>query len=205
MNRVTLSKEQWQSLAPEAATLENVIRVVETKVCRQGQVITRLTVNDMALTEIDEERLSATPANEVGTIEVEITGIRDLIFETIESSRLYAHSLKKMSLRLADQFRFEDTQETHKNMSALIDGLQSLLTAGELINQVFKTEGKSLNGWSDLNQGLVHQLTGMAEAYTRRDFVLLADQIEYDLSRILDDYSTTLSRQLDSSTERELP
>jgi hypothetical protein len=192
-------------MAPNASTLEEIVRVIETKICRSGEVITRLIVNNMSLTEVDEARLSSTPAEQVESIVAEITAVKSLISETIESSQLYSNSLKKLSLKLADQFRFEETQEVHKNMGALVDGLHSLVTAGELIDQVLKTGNSGLEGWKDLNQGLVRQLSDIEGAYTRRDFVLLADQIEYDLSRTLDEYATTLGKHMDSSSERELP
>lgn len=205
MKRMHISKSSWEALVPDAEHLEQVVRGLESTLCRDGEVITRLTVNGLALTEIDEERLAQTPRSEVQDIDVEISNVTDLITETIESSKLFSGSLKDLSLRLADQLRFEETQETHQKMGTLIEGLQSLVTAGTLIDQVLQTGHDKLPGWEELNQGLALQLRGMEGSYSQRDFVLLADQIEYDLSRILDEYSNTLGKKLDTSTASELP
>lgn len=205
MRKMKLSQQEVQKVRSEGRTLEDVVRNIEQRFCRAGEVITRIKVNGLTLSEIDEVRLSQTSADDIQEVEFEIQEVRDLVSETIVSSRLYAGSLKDLSFRLSDMLRFEETPETHRKMTALIDGLQSLTTAGILIDQVLQATGEGLQGWDGLNQGLGRLLSEIEASYTRRDFVSLADQIEYDLTRILDEYTSALGPEMDSSPEGKLP
>lgn len=177
--------------------LGDLVKEIELRQCTQGHVICKISVNGMSLDEIDEKRFSESTIDEIESLDIQYTAIRSLVTETEVSTMAYAKSLVPIALHVADGFRSNNLNLAHTEFKTLVESLDSLLQANQLILNVRNQEGLEISpAIVEIDQKFVFLLNEILNSYEKRDFILTADVLEYDLTQSLTHLSTILEETI---------
>ncbi len=188
----------------DCKNLGDLVKEIESRQSSQGHVICQITVNGMSLDEFDEQRFSMSMIEEIKTLDIQYTAVRKLIAETESSTMSYAKSLVSSSLKASELFRSTNLNEAHKLFKTFVESLDSLMQANQLILNVRSQEGLTVSTQHvELDRKFVLLLNDIFNAYEKRDFILTADILEYDLTQALLELSNIFKESLGDRTDRE--
>lgn len=150
-----------------------------------GLHILALRVNDVEQT-LDTDDFYKLPLNAEDRIEVDFAPLEALIARNIENAGRYLDRLLPGFEKAAQLFRMGDEQEANQFFIEIIDGIEWF---SEVVDSIIEASGKdpahvnlgkeSLLGRKERLLTLTSQ---MVEANQNRDWVLLADLLEYEMT-----------------------
>ena len=157
--------------------------------CEEGglgeEVVVDCRVNGMAL---DEERianLAAVPIDQIGEIEMETRAPAAIALSSLSSSRDYTDRVREAFQRTASLLREGKVEDANQLYADAIDALSVLVYA-------ISTAGQQLGETAEplcYVQAEVHPwLDGLLQAQQIRDWVRVADYLEYEVEPILADW-----------------
>jgi hypothetical protein len=178
-------------------TLGEVVSELEKKVKAQGRVVCTISVNGMRLNETDEQRLAATSVAELKNIEFETEDPAELMRSTLHSQAQMAAEISRVSLLAAEAFRRLDLNPAQNLLISLLDGCRwftdGLVALKSAPSGLLKFPFDE-NQWSLAESEFRRVVSEILAAVERRDYVLIADLLEYDLGNSLDRWRALLTR-----------
>jgi len=199
---VKISSAELAAEYANCQTLGEVVVELEKKMRAQGRVVCNISVNGMRLSEADEHRLGGTSLHELRHVELEIEEPRELVLSTLHSQIQLSGELQRLSLSAAETFRGLDLNPAQAVLISLLDGcrwftdgLVALKSApSSLIELPFAP-----SQW-DLSEAEFRRvMSEILAAVERRDYILLADLLEYDLGNALDRWRGLLTQITENS------
>lgn len=134
-----------------------------------------------------------TSIESVGTLELELACVKDLLVNNIENAKEYLEKLIPGFQKAADLFRLGNEQEANKYYLQILDGIDWFSQVAQIIvdSRGDKTEEK---GFKDRQKTLTGLMSQMLEANKNQDWVLLADLLEYEIIPFYEDWQKVLSQ-----------
>lgn len=202
-SKMQILKFDRETISTEFSDCQNlgeVIGKLERIQWQLGHVICEVHVNGMFLNEQDENRLSPTNTAEIDTLEVKTRPPEELIKETVDSVYIWLPKVKEASLKVADELRQGRVAEGLRRMKDIFDGCHWLSDALGLLKSVLFVESQSLTGasltaWTECELSFSNTVKEIMEAFEGRDYVLLADVLEYELSNTLDKWLELFNKE----------
>ena len=182
MQRQFWNKESLNRDFVGCETLQNVIAAVSKQFNGKGQVICEVRANELLLTEEEERKFSGTPLAQLNSLEIQAATPQELLDGALESCREYFEQMTKVFERVADQFRSEDTHKAQQSFQKAIKGADwfvQLLTHYKVVHENLR--GPVAMSWKAAEFKLLSILNQVLDASERKDFVLLADLLEYEV------------------------
>lgn len=146
----------------------------------------------------DETRTQ--PLNDTDLVEIEFAPIEALIARNIDNAGNYLDRLLPGFEKASQLFRTGNEQEANRYFLDIIDGIEWF---SEVVNQTLAATGRDPAGTmlgeeslQDRNERLLAYTTQMVEANENRDWVLLADLIEYELTPFYEEWQLLLPQLL---------
>lgn len=173
----------------ETAGLETLADLVGWS-CRQAglaedEVVVDCRLNGMAL---DEERLAAldtVPIEQVGELEVETRAPSAIALSSLSSSRDYSDRVRAAFQRTAGLLREGRIEDANELYVDAIDALTVLVYAIHTAGQQLGERAERLHGVQEEVQPWLGELL---DAQQTRDWVRVADYLEYEMEPILADW-----------------
>jgi hypothetical protein len=185
--------EDFKKLSPQATNLKDLIAAASAFVQTSGRVVCEVKVNGMVLTEDDESRFAAADLDDVKTLHLRSQEPEALLFESLLGLQDYLGRLIPAIDSTAELFRLDDLTLAHRRCSSLVQGIQTLLEAVGHSKHVFESvRGSVPQKWSDLETDTTEIFKTMLAAYEKKDFILVADLLEYELSPALGQWQIQL-------------
>jgi hypothetical protein len=182
-------------------TLKELLIATQSYVEELGEVVCEYEVNGITLTESEETRFSETLADEVTTFCVRSERPLKLLDDSIEGCTQYIDKILETLDRASNLFRLGDVKGAHECHTRCIEAAEifvEMITHYKIAYQTLKG-GLSAN-WTKLEQDMLATLTQIFDEYSKKNFILVADLLEYDLSNIFTAWKLELA-SLDHSTE----
>lgn len=168
----------------DGATLENFITHLEADLEKDGMVLCRVSIDGLPLGESDEARLSSIQLAGVSQIDIDIENSQDICGRVLQGWLETIPWLQDESGKLAEKFRFEGAEGQLKGFAELIDScsflVQSLVSLRQQLG-ILEVEEQ----WCLAEKNLREMVNEVLLAFEKRDFVLLADLLEYDFCTTL--------------------
>lgn len=187
MERYKVTGEQLRNFYQTETCLSRVFEDIENDLRDTNAVVCRFIVNGLEVKETDEKRFGSVSLSEVETLEYMTENSDDLVLDVL---RAWIDSLPEL---------MEKTEQLSKRMrsqgfSGLLKPIHDLVSNCEyLIDSVMSL--KILMGdrylvaspvdWVKAEQQSKTTVTEALGALENKDFVLLADVLEYDLNNVL--------------------
>jgi hypothetical protein len=183
VDRFKVSGQELCQHYNETTTLSRVFNDIERELKANSQVVCQFIVNGLALKEDDEEKFLGIQLKDVTTLEylaentktlVEgvLGGWGDALPELIQKADSLCGEIRKNGI----QHKLRDVRDLVDNCQFLISSIISLKTI--LGDSVIASQPK----WDQAETWTQATLVQALEAFEKKDFVLLADVVEYDLN-----------------------
>ncbi|MEN0058090.1 MAG: hypothetical protein AAGB31_04595 [Bdellovibrio sp.] len=204
MERFKVSGEDLRSFYQTDVLLEKVFGDIERDLSSTNQVVCRYIINGMEISESDEEKFSKVSLRQIETLEYLTENGRDLTSIVLKG---WIEALPELMLnteRLAQRMRTQGFRDLLKPIHDLIQNCEYLIDSTMVIKG---TLGDSFLGanpvdWFKTEELSQKTLKEALLALEKKDFVLLADVLEYDLNNVLQMWLDHL-RVLESSVNGE--
>ena len=162
-----------------------------------GSYIRRIWLDDKEFPSDDREALQKNPSD-IGSLEVELANLKDLVATNIANALDYLKKLIPGFEQAADLFRTGNEQEANKYYLQILDGIDWFSQVVSVIMEPDEDETELPDADSESLQIRQKKLTDlmsqMLEANQNKDWVLLADILEYEMVPFYKDWETILSK-----------
>ncbi|MBK8203895.1 MAG: hypothetical protein IPK68_16795 [Bdellovibrionales bacterium] len=191
MQKTTWTAEQIDAEFGDLGSLSEVIKVIEGYFWRRGEVICDIRVNGMFMDGKDEIRFASEKVENLESIEVKSQRPLDLLAETLRSVSEYLPRVRESAIIVAERFQQGSNEEAHRLCLKVLDSCRWLSDWLFLVK-------KSCGNWADVKVSedlwrraeltFTNVLRDLCSAYENKDFVALADILEYELSNSLEQW-----------------
>lgn len=183
--------EAIKSYFSDCSSLKQIVDRFDGQLRDSGQVICRVSVNGIKLSENDELQWAETSPEQISEIEFQTEKLDHLLRETLLSLKTYIADLKEQTVKSADIFRTGQDSLAQKEFDKIVDDTEYLLSALTVV----KSHVLSSNAVPDLAsrwQTIEIQMTKAAreliQAFESNDKVLLSDVLEFELYNSFDSW-----------------
>jgi hypothetical protein len=191
-------KTEIQKQFGDCDTLQAVIERLETDYQSRGEVICEIRINGMLLGETDEVRLSSARVEEIESLAIASEKPVDLINGTLLSAADYVPRLHKACESASELLRGENQKLAQINFTELLDGCQWLSDTVVYLRSAADGVGKPIVNaldWRSAEVRFGEVIGEILAAFEKRDFVLVADLVEYELFNVLEFWSQIIQRE----------
>ncbi|WP_413559866.1 hypothetical protein [Bdellovibrio sp. HCB209] len=187
MERFKVTGEQLRNFYQTETVLSRVFEDIENDLRDTNAVVCRFIVNGMEIKESDEARFGSVPLTDVETLEYMTENSNDLVLDVL---RAWIDSLPE----LMDKTESLSKRMRAQGFSGLLKPIHDLVTNCEyLIDSVMSLKVivgdrhmvASPVNWAKAEDQSKTTVTEALAALENKDFVLLADVLEYDLNNVL--------------------
>ncbi|GJL77136.1 MAG: hypothetical protein NPINA01_01250 [Nitrospinaceae bacterium] len=186
-------------------TLGEVLDHILAKKPSKGNYFSKIRLNDKDVP-FDSETIRETPVSQIETLETEISSLDEILKKNITNAQDYLQKLIPGIQKAADLFRSGSEQEANKFFLNIIDGMDwfsqvtgSIAQAVGLKAETALWGGKSFPA---LQENLVEWTQQMVEANKNKDWVLLADLLEYEILPFYREWEEHLPKILSDRTKK---
>lgn len=187
MERFKVTGEQLRNFYQTETVLSRVFEDIENDLRDTNAVVCRFIVNGMEIKESDELRFGSVPLTDVETLEYMTENSNDLVLDVLRAWIDSLPELMEKTEGLAKRMRaqgfsglLKPIHELVSNCEYLIDSVMSLKV---LVGDRYLVA--SPVNWVKAEQQSKTTVTEALGALENKDFVLLADVLEYDLNNVL--------------------
>jgi len=126
-------------------------------------------------------------------LELELANLKDLVATNLGNAKEYLEKLIPGFQKAADLFRLGNEQEAHKFYLQILDGIDWF---SQVVQTIVVSREKDLEGekLKDRQEKLTGLMTQMLEANQNKDWVLLADLLEYEMIPFYENWQAALSQ-----------
>jgi hypothetical protein len=190
-----ISSENLREKYSELPDLKSLIRTIETELQSDGFVVCQFVLNGMTLSEEDEKRMETATFSEIKELIIRYQNLDELLdsllkgwIEEIPKLIAQADELSKdareqrLDQRLTPLVRFVDSCQF------LADSLNSFRTIIQV--EIIAEE----NRWAILEKNFQTAVAELLTAFEQKDYVLVADVLEYDVADALQNWFDLLAQ-----------
>jgi hypothetical protein len=191
-------KSEVEKQFGECRDLREVIAKLERDFSDRGEVICEIRVNGMLLNEADETGFAGSLLNEIQSLAVGTQRPDSLIHDALNSAFEYLPRLRAACEPTADLFRTGDHRQAQARFTGIIEGCQWLVDTVCNVRQAGENIGHPIHDktiWTAAEEGFTNVISEILSAFQKRDFVLVADIIEYDLDNALESWLQVLTEE----------
>jgi hypothetical protein len=188
MTESSWTSDKIKANFPECATLKEIIARLESDFVARGEVICEIRVNGVILDDGDETRLGGMISGEILDLEVRSNQPSYLIADAIKSTLVLIPDLEKSCVVTSEKFRGTEMGVAQKSFNECLEGCQWLVDT--LLHVRGAASGTKVpishpERWYEAEKLIARVIREISEAYSRKDFVLVADLLEYELTGAL--------------------
>lgn len=193
MERYKVTGSELREFYKTETQLGRVFMDIERELKENNQVVCQFIVNGMELKENDEPRFSAISLNEIETLEYLSEGSEVLVESVLNS---WIDALPELIMRteeLAGRIRVGGLVGSLKDINDLVENCEYLVGSMASIKQMMGdvlADGKA--GWEEAEKVSYQAVKQALHALEAKDFVQLADILEYDLNHTLQTWLESL-------------
>lgn len=162
-----------------------------------GTFISKIMLNQQSF-EPDSAKARLTLVSQIQSLEVEILSIQEVVGKNLDNAEDYLRKLIPGITRASELFRLESEQEATKFFLSIIDGIDWLTQVLDGILKVLDLDPAAMliNGKTvkDRQSHLIRLTSQLLEANQNRDWILVADLLEYEIAPYYEEWGCVLER-----------
>lgn len=194
MSHLSLDQNELLKVFGPDSNLKYIITHYEEEFQKRGEVICRIHVNELHLSEDDETRLQNTPISEIKTLSVDSENPMALFNDVLSYWKLHIPSLIAASDHLSQSLRFKSIDQSAVELSKFIDQCHLLVNSLNSINSLCQHRSLHLPArWSSSEVKLWKAFNELLNTFNNKNTSVMADIIEYDLGDALQTWLEVLS------------
>lgn len=194
MSHLSLNQEELLRVFTPQTELDSIIRYYETEFEQRGEVICRIRINDLNLTEDDEQRFRETPLSKIQRLEVDTEDPYQLFKDVLSYWKTHLPSLIITADHLSQNLRFKSLDQSASDLSQFIDQSHLLVNSLNSISSLCQHRDIKLpDQWNPSEKKLWLAFNELLDSFNLKNTSIMADTIEYDLADSLQTWLEVLS------------
>lgn len=195
MSHLSLNQQDLLQIFEPQTELDFIIRHYEIEFEQRGEVICQIRLNNLNLSEEDEQRFRATPLALIHSLEMDTEDPNQLFHDVLTYWRTQLPSLIKSADRLSMSLRFKSIDQNAVELSQFIDQSHLLVNSLNSISSICIHKDIVLPPeWSTCEKNLWKAFNELLDSFNDRDTTTMAEVIEYDLANALQTWLEVLSK-----------
>jgi hypothetical protein len=170
---------------PEAHTLGDLFKAFEADFVSRGEIICQFKVNGLSLSENDEKKFSETLVDDVEIVEINSESPTALLFGLLSNWMSELPVLVQNTDQLSKEIKFNGIEGNLKAFVDLVDSCQFLVESLIDLEKIIARESLNHEKWRQNEEMTARAISEALAAFEKKDFVLLAEILEYDLAHSL--------------------
>lgn len=191
--RITVDKESVDPNLTEITTFSQLFQRLVDDHVQKGAVVVSVRLNREDLTEEKMKNLAAFPISRIESLELESANLSRLILDGVEKVNGLIGQLVPALEETADRFRTQPEEEANRYFRECLDGVSQMVEFIENFQRVtgldFSHEVILGTQVSDRQKKLLDLSRDLHKAQVEKDWVMLADLLEYELVPHLQEWS----------------
>jgi hypothetical protein len=185
------SLKDLKSEFPLVKTYQELFIALEEKLSKEGKVVCSFRINGHKIDENFEKKVSGASIEEIDTIEVFTQNHQELITSVIQNWIEAIPNMIEHSDDLSSAIRNQGITGKLKDLVRFIDDAQLLVDSIISISNLFP-ESRLIKSadWAELETKTAQSIGDCLTHFQRKDFVVLADVLEYDLASCFQNWGT---------------
>lgn len=200
MNKIVISREQINSKYFECNSLLDVLTKIKSELTDQQQVVCGLRVNDDYISDESAVNLVDYKISDLRMIEVEYCSETAFYIEFLDSTIAFIKDLVNICPHMSEKIYANHYEDFHGVFTDFISSMDSLTTA--LVYAQNHLPESLERPWSSSESKLSAVLQQTLDAFMAKDYVVLADLIEYEMIEVLEDWQRIIARLKDFADEK---
>lgn len=199
METYKITKTDMEDMFDHDSRMADIFTWLEGEFAIQGKLICQFIVNGQELSEKDELDWAGRPYTVAQDIQVKVKGEKDLVIDVLEAWIDAIPELTQfIETRLvaapggAQQFRIEDIMEFNNQQESFVESLMSLKLP-------LKRMGLNMTAWNTAEKSLHAYVLQCVKFVETKNFVQLIETLEYDGSRVLEEWRKLLAQIKDEA------
>lgn len=187
MERFKVSGQDLRNFYRDNVALGKVFSDIEQDLRSTNQVVCRYIINGMEISESDESRFAEVKLSEVDTLEYLTENSRDITSIVLKGWIEALPELIENTEKLAQRMRVQGFSGLYKAIHDLVHNCEFLIDSTITIKATMGDQflGGSPANWYKAEEESKKTVKEALRALENKDFVLLADVLEYDLNNVL--------------------
>lgn len=196
MERYKVTGEELRNFYQGQTELElsRVFNDIENDLKASNQVVCRYIINGLEIKEADEGRFSTISLAEIETLEYMTENSNDLVIDVLRAWIEALPELMEKTESLSKRMRAQGFSGLLKSIHELVQNCEYLIDSVVSLKELFGDRYlvSSPVDWSKAEEQSKKTVLEALRALENKDFVLLADVLEYDLNNVLQMWSEHL-------------
>jgi hypothetical protein len=164
------------------STWRELLAELETTRLRPGQVIASVEFDGDEVLQFREEDVLLRPLRGIGQIRVAAVEMKQLALSAVEDTTRYLQSLELSIVDVAECFRNGLLDQANMKLQRVLEGMKLLVAILRGIELSLDAAPNSTSGVATGIEQMKPAVEGVIEAQTTKDWALLADLLEYELT-----------------------
>lgn len=186
METLGWDKNELSTEFDNCGTLSALITRIEDRLAADKKVLCHVTVNGLALSELDEARLAETKWELIDRVDIQFRSSDRLVEDAAVDLKTWIEVFKKDLLQRSEELRNKGTLSAF-HFSLMVANFTWLFGA----IQAMEGHRPEAN-WKAAEERFSRAIKEVEVAYKASDFVALADVIEYEVTTSLDQWRAIL-------------
>ena len=182
MKTVRFEKNEIEDQFEKCNNLKEIIEDVEKSGHPSGQYVCRINVNGLGIGEEDEVKFATTRREDINDLEIVFGSLEELVSGLLKSYVLWIPNIKRVLLDTANHFQAGDLEKGQKSFIVMLDSCRYYINS--LIE--LKRASKEISESVFVEEHFAALIREIMKAYERKDFVLVADLVEFELFNLFD-------------------
>ncbi|MDR2351693.1 MAG: hypothetical protein LBF22_00790 [Deltaproteobacteria bacterium] len=196
MELVTVDGRSFVPSEIAGANLEEILLNILEHPATSGRIITGVLLNGEPYSEEVPHAALEVERDSIKSLELDTLTLEDVGLAFLKQSPEYLGTLLEALPRIIEAFRLGDEQEANEYFLNFLESLQLLMSMLEQTRQVLNLwQGQDEENSSELSQfldSLVEVLNTLISLQEQKDWIFLADVLEYELTDALRKLSNLL-------------
>jgi hypothetical protein len=182
MDRFKITGDKLVNFYDTETKLMQVFKDIEMDLKATNQVVCQYIINGKEISETDETKFQEMALSEISTLEYLSENIHELLIDVLEGWLDAFPEMIGHTEKISAQIRFNGVQKSFKNIQVLLENYEYLISS--IISIKSLVGNSAAAGLSMLYEAEQKTKSTLSEAITaieKKDFVCLADIVEYEL------------------------
>ena len=196
MAKVIINEEEKNFDTSSCDTLKKLYENLLEEFATQETHVTKIKLNGEELSEVEIEKRGDLPISDIESLELIILTVPEIALNNINNAMEYLDKLITAVNKVSNLFRTKSAEEANKSYLQCIEGLTWFHEVVGNINNIYKKDLDKLDFGSKSNEDLQEQLLSITKeisnSQSKKDWVMLADLLEYELIPCLKEWESLL-------------
>lgn len=179
-------------------TVRDVIVHLEGQAAARGEVICEIRLNGRILEEEDETRLASDPRTAIRELSIRCDRPEHLIGQALKSAISFIPLLSQATIDTAKLFRDGEIHYASEKFNEALSGCQWFVETVHHARGAASGMGAAVTSterWHEAEKLLFRVVRELTETFDRKDYVLTADVLEYELTAALEMWEPVLQNE----------